>query len=241
MTSAAQRQVVVDTETTGLEVSQGHRVIEVGCVELLGRRLTGATFHHYINPQREIDPGAIEVHGITDAQVRDKPRFAALAEELLAFLDGAQLLMHNAAFDVGFLNNEFQLAGLGTEVVDAHCEVVDTLALARHKHPSQRNSLDALCKRYAVDNSQRAYHGALMDAEILADVYLAMTGGQATLLGASQAGLAALPSHPPPNAAAIDTPLIKASGEELAQHEKWLQLLDQKSAGETVWRQIERH
>lgn len=232
------RQIVVDTETTGLEPAEGHRVIEIGCVEMLNRRLSGATFHHYLNPQRDIDEAAVEVHGITAAQLKDKPTFADLADELLAFIKGAELVIHNAPFDVGFLNNEFKLAGAGEGVIEAHCNVVDTLAMAQQKHPGQRCSLDALCKRYFVDNAQRTLHGALLDAEILADVYLAMTGGQANLLG----DISELPAYADKadavNAEGIATPLIYADQDDLAAHEKWLKLLDEESGG-SVWRRVE--
>ena len=179
------RQIVLDTETTGLEVLNGHRVIEIGAVEVVNRRLTGRTFHKYVNPDRAIDDGAKEVHGITEAYLSDKPRFAEIWPELDAFLRGAELVIHNAPFDVAFLNAEIarlaktdnaNLAGL-----EEICEITDSLSFARRKHPGQKNSLDALCRRYMVDNSQRELHGALLDAEILADVYLLMTGGQAQM------------------------------------------------------------
>jgi len=238
----SRRQIVVDTETTGLEVAQGHRVVEIGCVEMVGRRMTGNTFHRYINPQREIDEAAMEVHGITLDQLADKPEFPALAGELLEFIRDAQLIIHNAPFDVGFLNREFELAGLGEGVVEAHCEVIDTLKMARDKFPGHNNSLNALCMRYSVDNTQRTLHGALQDAEILADVYLAMTGGQVTLLGdaAEMSGYA--PAHviaPGDDAERIATPLIQAGREDLDAHEKWLELLDKESEAGVVWRQVE--
>lgn len=173
------RQVVLDTETTGLDPAQGHRVIEIGCLEILNRRVSGATYHVYLNPEREIDAGAIQVHGLTNEFLADKPRFADVAAEFLEFVRDAELVIHNAPFDVGFLNTE--LARLGGEPVTRHCGVVDTLKLAKEMHPGQKNNLDALCKRYAVDNSGRAYHGALLDAQLLAEVYLAMTRGQETL------------------------------------------------------------
>lgn len=178
---SANRQVVLDTETTGLEWTQDHRIIEVGCVELINRRPSGRHFHRYINPQREIDAGAMEVHGITSEFLEDKPVFELIAQDFLTFIAGAELVIHNAPFDVGFLNYEFNRLGQGEKVVDHHCRVTDTLLMARQLHPGQRNSLDALCKRYGVDNTQRTLHGALLDAEILAEVYLAMTGGQADL------------------------------------------------------------
>lgn len=175
------RQIVLDTETTGLEVSQGHRIIEIGCVEVVNRKLTGSHFHQYVNPQREIDQGAIEVHGITNDFLADKPTFDLVAEEFVEFVRGAQLIIHNAPFDVGFLNSELQRCGRSKVVLEEICTIADTLVLARSRHPGQRNTLDALCQRYEVDNSQRDLHGALLDAEILADVYLTMTGGQTAL------------------------------------------------------------
>ena len=183
------RQIVLDTETTGLEVSLGHRIIEIGCVELVNRRETGNHWHHYFNPDREIDAGAFEVHGIGNDFLQDKPRFADLAEEFYEYVKGAELIIHNAAFDIGFLNYELDLLTMPTQPLDEACSVLDTLALARQKHPGQKNNLDALCKRYDIDNSQRSLHGALLDARILADVYLAMTGGQTSLgLDAEQGG-----------------------------------------------------
>lgn len=174
------RQIVLDTETTGLEVSQGHRIIEIGCVELVNRRLTGRHYHQYINPERDIDAGAIEVHGITPEFLADKPVFARIAEAFLNFVGDAELVIHNAPFDVGFLDSEMKRYRSGYRGIESHCSIVDTLQMARHKHPGQRNNLDVLCSRYAVDNSSRELHGALLDAEILADVYLTMTGGQTT-------------------------------------------------------------
>tara|TARA_R110001592_G_scaffold105797_1_gene297455 strand:+ start:469 stop:1188 length:720 start_codon:yes stop_codon:yes gene_type:complete len=175
------RQIVLDTETTGLDPLQGHRVIEIGCVEIENRRLTGRHYHCYLNPDREIDDGAVQVHGITSQFLADKPRFKQVAAEFLDFVRGAELVIHNAPFDLGFLNHELQLIDQTHESMEAQCAVIDTLVMARKKHPGQRNSLDALCKRYDVDNSQRDLHGALLDAEILADVYLLMTGGQTIL------------------------------------------------------------
>src|SRR5690349_11934584 len=175
------RQVVFDTETTGLEHSAGHRVIEIGCVEIVNRRPTGRRFHRYLNPEREIDAGALAVHGIELAQLQNAPRFAEIADELVAFISGAELIIHNAPFDVGFVDAEFARLPGTPRTVASLCRVLDTLALARSLHPGQRNSLDALCKRYSVDNSKRDLHGALLDAGILVDVYLAMTGGQSAL------------------------------------------------------------
>ena len=174
------RQIVLDTETTGLEVSEGHRIIEIGCVELMHRRPTGQHWHRYLRPDREVEPGALAVHGITNEFLASQPTFADVADEFLAFVQGAELVIHNAEFDVGFLDAELAASGRATCIAD-HCRVCDTLALARRMHPGQRNNLDALCKRYSVDNSGRDLHGALLDARILADVYLAMSGGQAAL------------------------------------------------------------
>jgi DNA polymerase-3 subunit epsilon len=177
------RYIVLDTETTGLETSQGHRIIEIGCVEVIDRTITGKTYHQYINPEREIDEGAIEVHGITNEFLSDKPKFQDIVTDFIKFINGSELIIHNARFDVGFIN--YELSKLKSEkrntTVEDGCTVLDTLALARKMHPGQKNNLDALCKRYDVNNSERDLHGALLDAEILADVYLAMTGGQVKL------------------------------------------------------------
>ena len=176
------RFVILDTETTGMPVAEGHRIIEIGCVEVIGRRLTGRHFHVYLQPDRESDEGAIGVHGITDSFLIGKPRFAEVAQEFFEFIQGATLVIHNAAFDVGFINNEFALLGQRDRAdISQHCTILDTLMMARSRHPGQRNSLDALCKRYGIDNSGRELHGALLDSELLADVYLAMTGGQTSL------------------------------------------------------------
>ena len=179
------RQIVLDTETTGLEPAQGHRVIEIGCVELLERKLTGNHYHQYINPEREVEQGALDVHGISNEFLSEKPLFINVVEDFLSFIKGSELVIHNAPFDIGFLNHELKLAeqahGKSFGLIQDYCTVLDTLEVARKKHPGQKNSLDALCKRYAVDNSQRDLHGALLDSEILADVYLLMTGGQASL------------------------------------------------------------
>jgi DNA polymerase III subunit epsilon len=192
------RLVLLDTETTGLEPEAGHRIIEIGCVELVNRRITGKHFHVYLNPDRQIDAGAIAVHGITNEFLSDKPRFADIAADFIAFIEGAELIIHNAPFDVGFINHEFSQSGHGK--LSDYSDVFDTLAYARKKHPGQRNSLDALCKRYNIDNSHRELHGALLDAEILADVFLLMTGGQISLLAEpAEADVAvAQPSQTPP-------------------------------------------
>lgn len=176
------RQIVLDTETTGLSPQEGHRIIEIGCVELVNRRFTGNTLHLYLNPDREIDPGAAHVHGITTEFLADKPRFADIETQLMDFLADAELIIHNAAFDVGFLNHELtHFSREKWQPLDHYCRILDTLAIARQKHPGQRNSLDALCKRYGVNNTHRVLHGALLDADILSHVYLLMTGGQKTL------------------------------------------------------------
>lgn len=180
------RQIVFDTETTGLRPEDGHRVIEIGCVEMVNRRLTGNTYHVYINPEREVEEEALQVHGITNEFLADKPAFKEIAEEFVDFVKGAELIAHNATFDVGFINHEFKLARLGLGKIAQHCKIFDTLKLARKMHPGQRNSLDALSKRYQVEHFNRELHGALLDAEILAHVYLAMTGGQVALFGEQQ-------------------------------------------------------
>ena len=235
------RQIVLDTETTGLEPSSGHRIIEIGCVELLDRRLSGTTFHHYLQPDREIDAGAIEVHGITNEFLQDKPRFTDIAEAFLDFIQGAELVIHNAPFDVGFINHEFSLLGQGTDVIDQQCRVLDSLTLARRLHPGQRNSLDALCRRYQIDNSQRELHGALLDAEILADVYLAMTGGQVSL------SLEAATDAHSNAASAVLRPLagdrvplkvIHASAQERSAHEARLDAIERQHGQAAVWRQL---
>lgn len=175
------RQVIVDTETTGLEPKQGHRIIEIGCIELIKRKFTGNNFHAYINPEREVDAGALKVHGITNTFLANKPLFADIYDKLREYLNGAELVIHNAPFDVGFLNHEFSLLNKKHPSIEKTCSIIDTLAMARKMHPGQRNSLDALCKRYQIDNSNRKLHGALLDAEILARLYLVMTGGQSSL------------------------------------------------------------
>ena len=235
------REIVLDTETTGLEVSQGHRIIAIGCVELVNRKLTGNHYHQYINPQREIDQGAIEVHGITEAFLADKPVFSTVAQEFVEFVDGAQLVIHNAPFDIGFLNNELGLLDAATPSLDAICSVVDTLVMARTKHPGQRNNLDALCQRYEVDNSQRDLHGALLDAEILADVYLAMTGGQTALqLTESQVDSAGQAGAEPIrrlSSSRTALPVIAPTAQELVEHEAQLQAIAAASGGKVLWQE----
>ena len=239
------RYVVLDTETTGMPVGDGHRIIEIGCVELQGRRLTGRHFHVYLNPDREIDEGAIAVHGITNEFVADKPRFRDVADEFFEFIKGAELIIHNAAFDVGFINNEFALLGQRERSdVSDYCTVLDTLLMARERHPGQRNSLDALCKRYGVVNSGRDLHGALLDSEILADVYLAMTGGQTSLSLAGQGGdddgngpqvsaIRRLPEHRP------RLKVVRASESERVLHQARLAAVAKSAGGPSLWESLE--
>jgi DNA polymerase-3 subunit epsilon len=236
------RQIVFDTETTGLEHTAGHRIIEIGCVEIVNRRLTGRTFHKYLNPDRDIDAGALAVHGIDLVKLQSAPRFAEIAEELLAFISGAELIIHNAPFDVGFLDAELARLPGEPRTVAAHCRVLDTLTLARSLHPGQRNSLDALCKRYSVDNTKRELHGALLDAGILVDVYLAMTGGQSALAldagtraDAARASLVATPLRIP--GVSLSVPV--ASADEVRQHDAMLELINKSSGGRAVWLSLE--
>ncbi|MGE4416912.1 MAG: DNA polymerase III subunit epsilon [Marinobacterium sp.] len=232
------RQIILDTETTGIDPEVGHNVIEIGCVEMVRRKLTGNTWHQYIKPDREVEAEAIEVHGITNEFLADKPRFAELAHEFLEFVRGAELIIHNAAFDIGFLNTELARNGIN-ERVDEICTVIDTLMLARKKHPGQRNSLDALCRRYGIDNSHRELHGALLDSEILADVYLVLTGGQTSLQlgqGDSEDGEGEEPIRRI-DASALVLPIVRANTDEIALHEAFLDLLDKKSDG-AVWRNL---
>src|SRR3984885_4799679 len=234
------RQVVLDTETTGLEVEQQHRVIEIGCVEIFNRRLTGPKFHQYLNPERDIDLGAQQVHGLTRERLAKEPTFSHVHAELLEFIRDAELIIHNAPFDVAFLNAGFARIAFSRSVSDL-CRVLDTLALARQMHPGQRNSLDALCKRYSVDNSHREYHGALLDARILAEVYLAMTGGQGSLtLSAESDTIRSRARQAAPMRATTDLRIvvIHANEEETAAHEQILALLDKASSGKTVWRSL---
>lgn len=175
------RQIVLDTETTGLSPEHGHRIIEIGCLELINRKMTGNHYHVYINPERLVDSGAEAVHGLTNEFLSDKPTFSKIAEDFLTFIRGAELIIHNAPFDIGFINAEFKFLGSAFSPVTEYCSVVDTLALARSKHPGMHNNLDALCKRYNVDNSNRDFHGALLDAQLLSQIYLLMTGGQRQL------------------------------------------------------------
>jgi DNA polymerase-3 subunit epsilon len=228
----AARQVVLDTETTGLNAGLGDRVIEIGCIELLSRRVTERHFHQYVNPERSVEEGALKVHGLTDEFLADKPRFAEVAASFLDYVRGAELVIHNAAFDLEFLDAELGRAGLGG-LAEHVAGVVDTLALARELHPGRRNSLDALCERYAVDNAHRTLHGALLDARLLAEVYLAMTRGQDSLMMEldAPAELAA--------AGRIDASrlvVLRASDEERRAHEAYLDAMAKEAGGKVVWR-----
>jgi DNA polymerase III subunit epsilon len=233
------RQIVLDTETTGLEPELGHRIIEIGCVELVNRRVTGRTFHRYLNPERAIDEGAMAVHGIKRADLDDKPKFADVAEELIGFISDAELVIHNAAFDVAFLDAELARLAGAARAVATLCRVLDTLTLARSMHPGQRNNLDALCKRYSVDNSRRDLHGALLDAQILADVYLAMTGGQVGLALSESTTSSRTTSEGQAVPALIRTgaPLIvvMATEEEARAHESMLTIIAKASGGKCLW------
>lgn len=232
------RQVVLDTETTGLSPEEGHRVIEIGCVELLNRRLTQSRFHVYLNPERVVDAGAQEIHGLSNEFLADKPCFHEVADDFLAFIEGAELIIHNAPFDVGFLNHELRRLGDGRSALNLP-DVVDTLALARKKHPGQRNNLDALCKRYGIDNSRRELHGALLDAEILADVYLSMTGGQMALLEEEDmTSGGAIADASPRLRSASERPVlrvVRCSPEELLAHQQRLEALQKASGGACQW------
>lgn len=233
----AKRQIILDTETTGINPLEGHRIVEIGCVEMFNRRLTGNNFHIYLNPDRVMDQEVINIHGITNEFVADKPRFRDIAQQFFDYIKGAELVIHNAAFDVGFINHEFGLLQPALAKVDTICAVLDTLAMARDLHPGQKNNLDALCRRYDVNNSHRTFHGALLDAEILADVYLAMTGGQVSL------NLAAQTEGDQQQSTLQQTGLIRrgalqivrASASEMAAHEQRLDLV-QKKGGSCLWR-----
>lgn len=229
------RQIMLDTETTGLEVSQGHRIIEIGAVELVERRRSGRDFHCFINPDREVDMGALEVHGISNDFLRDKPRFDEIADDFLDFVSDAEIIIHNAAFDVGFIDSELRIAGREpAALADYSVEITDTLRLAREMHPGQSNSLDALCRRYEIDNSNRTLHGALLDAELLAEVYLALTGGQESL-GLSVNESAMRRRLPKNFGDRIPPPVLGASADELAAHQERLEAIAQASDGDCVW------
>ncbi|MBU2887078.1 DNA polymerase III subunit epsilon [Gilvimarinus agarilyticus] len=240
--SVGHRQIVLDTETTGLDPKQGHKIIEIGCVEMINRKLTGKHYHQYINPQREVDAGAIEVHGITNEMLEDKPIYAQISGEFMAFIAGAELVIHNAPFDVGFIDHELRLLDPSHQTIALNNNIVDSLLLARGKHPGQRNSLDALCKRYGVDNSQRELHGALLDAEILADVYLLMTGGQTALSLGSSGNSGESESNQAGEIHRLDAsrpalPVIAATEQELARHQDKLAQIDKACGGSSLWSQ----
>lgn len=233
------RQVVLDTETTGLDVNQGHRIIEIGAVELVDRRISGRQFHEYLNPERDIEDGALEVHGITREFLADKPKFDEIVDDFLKFIDGAELIIHNAEFDLGFLNAELGLHNPPMPPLSLEESVIDTLHIARDLHPGQRNNLDALCKRYEIDNSGRSLHGALLDAEILADVYLAMTGGQTDLslsfeIISEEDG----PSGEPGGAEHGPLVVLRAGDDEQAAHEARLQSI-RKNSGKCLWTELD--
>ena len=230
------RQIVLDTETTGLSAEAGDRIIEIGCVELVGRKLTGHNKHWYLNPDRDSHEDALKVHGISNEFLRDKPRFAAIADELIAYVDGAEIIIHNAAFDIGFLNKELEL--LGRPAFTGHvAQVTDTLAMAKEMYPGKRNSLDALCDRLGVDNSSRTLHGALLDAELLADVYINLTRGQEALLidDAGSTSISGIVTQI--DLRQFTLPVLLANDQEAAAHEEVLKQLDKASGGKTVWRQ----
>ncbi|TPW18796.1 MAG: DNA polymerase III subunit epsilon [Halothiobacillaceae bacterium] len=234
------RQIVLDTETTGLEPQQGHRLVEIGGVELSNRRRTGRRYHQYLQPDREVDEGAVEVHGLTDEFLADKPRFADVVDEFMAFIRGAELIIHNAPFDVGFINHELQRFDPSISLLAEQCTILDTLALARQLHPGQRNSLDALCKRYLIDNSHRELHGALLDAEILTDLYLAMTGGQVALPLETEERPAAARrtvkrvAGEPRSALRV----IYASNDEITAHDLRLAAIGKESGGRCLWQDL---
>lgn len=233
------RQIVLDTETTGLDPKSGHRIIEIGCVELIDRRLTGKHFHFYLNPEREVDAGALSVHGLNNAFLADKPKFQEILDPFLNYIYNAEIIIHNAAFDIGFLEHELNLANATVKKISKICHVIDTLTMARKMHPGQKNSLDALCKRYKVEKGDRSLHGALLDAQILARLYLAMTGGQSTLLDDMSA------SHEPlqplemtretVRSVKADHLIVMANPEEMAAHQEMLAFLNKKTKGQCIW------
>ncbi len=229
------KRIVLDTETTGLEPESGHRIIELACLELHGRRPTGRHFHRYLNPERAIDIGATQIHGLTAEDLADKPRFADICDEFLEFIDGGELLIHNAPFDVAFLNAE--LVRIGRPCIDAVCRVADTLAMAREMHPGKKNSLDALCERYAIDNARRTLHGALLDAQLLADVWIAMTRGQETLeIVLADAPSELLPEHSAPSQVLL--PVVRPDAAELAAHAAMCERIERESKGRCLWLRV---
>ena len=232
------KQIVLDTETTGLDPKQGHRIIEIAAIELDNRQVSGRHFHRYLNPEREIDAGAIEVHGLTRERLQDEPKFSEIAPALIEFIRDAELIIHNAPFDTGFLNRELELAGLPS--LENHCAcITDTLKLAKELHPGKKNNLDALCDRYQIDNSRRTLHGALLDTELLAEVYLSMTRGQESLLGDGRDEIRAQPAIFPEGAPRLELRVLLASEDELAHHAQQLNDIDKASKGNTLWRQLD--
>jgi DNA polymerase-3 subunit epsilon len=229
------RQILLDTETTGLDHRHGHRIIEVACVEMMQRRFTENDFHHYVHPERDIDAGATEVHGITLDMLADKPKFADIADQFLDYVRGAELIIHNAAFDVGFLNAE--LARLNKPPVTDICTVTDTLAMARELHPGKKNNLDALCERYFVDRSARVVHGALLDARLLGEVFMAMTRGQDSLLGEMDSATSTAGGPVRAQRPAV-LKVMRASVEELRLHAEQVERIDKASGGKSVWKQL---
>jgi DNA polymerase-3 subunit epsilon len=228
------RQIILDTETTGRDVNEGHRIIEIGCVELIDRRLTKRNFHCFLNPGRDSEPGAFAVHGLSTEFLKDKPLFKTIADELLAFIQDSQLIIHNAPFDLGFLDNELKLTQKKYKKISEYCQALDTLPLARQLHPGQRNSLDALCKRYDIDNSKRDKHGALLDAELLTRVYLAMTGGQTHLFSEEKISQFTPTIEHKKITGEIILPVINATSDELLAHEKRLESINNLS-GQCQW------
>ena len=232
------RQIILDTETTGLNPKEGHRIIEIGAIELVNRKFTGKRYHQYINPNREVDEGALAVHGITNNFLKDKPTFNEVAISFMEFVSGAELIIHNAPFDIGFIDHELTLFNKKSQTITEVCRVIDTLVMARQIHVGQRNSLDALCKRYGVDNAHREYHGALLDAHLLAQVYLAMTGGQGCLFDELQVEekIHHQKLSAPKEMIQYNLPVIKASSEELEAHEAQLKKMLEK--GKCLWLQL---
>ncbi|EKD71945.1 MAG: DNA polymerase III, epsilon chain [uncultured bacterium] len=231
------RQIILDTETTGLRVEDGHRIIEIGCLEMIDRKLTGNHFHYYLNPEREVEAGALAVHGITNEFLHNKPLFHDISEELMRFIKNAEIIIHNAPFDLSFLNHELKLTGQGYPAISDYCHVIDTLVIARQLHVGQRNSLDALCKRYAVDNTKRDLHGALLDANLLAQVYLAMTGGQGSFFDSLHTEQTSRGQSATTTILQVDKhelTVIKATSDEISEHEHYLKKM--KKQGKCMWR-----
>jgi len=237
------RQIILDTETTGLETKEGHRIIEIGCVELVDRKLTGKHFHQYLNPDRMIDAGAMQVHGISNEFLSDKPRFYQIVDQLMEYLNGAELVIHNAAFDIGFLNYELSLLRRSEwKLITNHCTVLDTLALAREKHPGQRLSLDALCKRYGINNAHRKLHGALLDAELLAEVYIGLTSGQESLAFLEESGEEAgviEADMPKLERQSLPLTVVTANTDETQAHFAYIAMLEKVSNGQAVWSKLD--